>query len=563
MKSHTNSRKTRMMSVGLATVALVCSTIMIGTSAGSATVHKHKAKAPIVTKAAAPVATATTPIVLTSPTLPGVAPLPGPVAPASTPSTSISALSVTPSSGFIGTPMTIAGAGLPANTSVQIQWATANATWVVGADPSTVNYLGANYTKINVILDTVTTSATGAFSVSIDTPKDFGGQHSIYAVVGTTELSEGSFTTLRTVTISPTSGPVGTPITITYTGLGDSLYTGGASLLYDNHYVGEMMANWTRGVATATIRASGADGPHTVQIGNAISYLYLNVPQSPIPYTNGAVDTFTVTADDGPPPASIDWPVSVAPTLAQITTLNEGGLGVNSNVTATASVSSGPEGTSVTVNASGLPSDVTASIEWATVVGNRVNCASTCWAFTTQPITAAVTPVANALTDTFNVPSPALGGWHAIQIVQNNKVVGQVPFCVKESIVGYEAAGSTTPVTSLSVVQGQPFQIHLEGVGWTQLDNTVGVDYDNSYVGYGCGFNSNGDVVLNLIATGAPGTHLIDLYPMLYSLSPSFASTPYGMVPVLTYAQDDPGLALGYQLPAMRFAITVVAPPGS
>jgi len=190
MKSHTNSRKTRMMSVGLATVALVCSTIMIGTSAGSATVHKHKAKAPIVTKAAAPVATATTPIVLTSPTLPGVAPLPGPVAPASTPSTSISALSVTPSSGFIGTPMTIAGAGLPANTSVQIQWATANATWVVGADPSTVNYLGANYTKINVILDTVTTSATGAFSVSIDTPKDFGGQHSIYAVVGTTELSE-------------------------------------------------------------------------------------------------------------------------------------------------------------------------------------------------------------------------------------------------------------------------------------------------------------------------------------------------------------------------------------
>jgi hypothetical protein len=430
----------------------------------------------------------------------------------------------------------------------------------VGADPSTVNYLGANYTKINVVLDTVTTSSTGGFSVTIDAPKDFGGLHSIFAVVGTTELSEGSFTTLRTVTITPTSGPVGTPITITYSGLGDSLYTGGASLLYDNHYVGEMMANWTRGVATATIRASGAVGPHTIQIGNAISYLYLNVPQSPIPYTNGATDTFTVTADDGPPAASIDWPASVAPTLAQITTLNEGGLGVKSNVTATASVSSGPEGTSVTINASGLPSDVSTQIEWATVVGNRVNCASTCWAFTTQPITANVVPSGNALSDTFTVPSPALGGWHAIQIVQSGKVVGQVPFYVKESIVGYEAAGSTTPETSLTVVQGQPFQIHLEGVGWTQLDNTVGVDYDNSYVGYGCGFNSNGDVVLNLTATGAPGTHLIDLYPMLYSLSPSFADTPYGMVPVLTYAQDDPGLALGYQLPAMRFAITVVAP---
>lgn len=560
MKRILASRRTRLVTVGIASAALLCSTVVMGSTAGSATVHKHKAKAPVVKKVVAPVATATTPIVLTSPSLPGVAPLPGPVAPASTPSATISALTVTPSTGLIGTPMTIVGAGLPASTSVQIQWATANATWVVGADPSTVNYLGANYTKINVVLDTVTTSSTGGFSVTIDAPKDFGGLHSIFAVVGTTELSEGSFTTLRTVTITPTSGPVGTPITITYSGLGDSLYTGGASLLYDNHYVGEMMANWTRGVATATIRASGAVGPHTIQIGNAISYLYLNVPQSPIPYTNGATDTFTVTADDGPPAASIDWPASVAPTLAQITTLNEGGLGVKSNVTATASVSSGPEGTSVTINASGLPSDVSTQIEWATVVGNRVNCASTCWAFTTQPITANVVPSGNALSDTFTVPSPALGGWHAIQIVQSGKVVGQVPFYVKESIVGYEAAGSTTPETSLTVVQGQPFQIHLEGVGWTQLDNTVGVDYDNSYVGYGCGFNSNGDVVLNLTATGAPGTHLIDLYPMLYSLSPSFADTPYGMVPVLTYAQDDPGLALGYQLPAMRFAITVVAP---
>ena len=64
--------------------------------------------------------------------------------------------------------------------------------------------------------------------------------------------------------------------------------------------------------------------------------------------------------------------------------------------------------------------------------------------------------------------------------------------------------------------------------------------------------------MLNLIATGAPGTHLIDLYPMLYTLSPSFANSPYGMVPVLSYANDEPGLALGYQLPAMRFAITVV-----
>ena len=53
----------------------------------------------------------------------------------------------------------------------------------------------------------------------------------------------------RSATISPTKGPIGTPITITYHGLGSSLYEGGASLHYDNHFTGALTANWTRGTA--------------------------------------------------------------------------------------------------------------------------------------------------------------------------------------------------------------------------------------------------------------------------------------------------------------------------
>jgi hypothetical protein len=455
--------------------------------------------------------------------------------------------------------MTIIGANLSANSTFQIFWSTWNATWKVGADPSTVNYLGSQDTAIDTLIDTVTTNSSGGFTFNYTAPQDFGGTHSIYVVSKGSALAEGSFTTLRTVTVTPSSGPIGTPITITYSGLGASQYTGGASLLWDNHYVGEMMANWTRGVAAATIRATGPVGDHTIQIGNAISYLYLNVPQSPIPYTNGATATFDTTADDGPPPASIDAPDSVQPTLNQITTLDQGGLGVTNTAQTTSTVSSGTEGTIVTVGATNLSSNAPVTLEWATVVGNRVNCASTCWAFTTSNLTTS-TPANDAFSAPITIPSPTLGGWHAIQVVQNNAVVGQVPFYVKESIVGYQTGENTTPTSALTVTEGQQFSIHIEGIGWTQLDNTVAVDYDNSYAGYGCGFNSNGDVVLNLTATGGPGTHLIDLYPMLYSLSPSFADTPYGMVPLLTYAADDPGLALGYQLGAFRFAITVVAP---
>ena len=179
-----------------------------------------------------------------------------------------------------------------------------------------------------------------------------------------------------------------------------------------------------------------------------------------------------------------------------------------------------------------------------------MNCTSTCWSFASTPLGTATPSSGGSLQTQITVPD-GLGGWHVVQLIQDGHMMSQIPYYVKESVVGQGVSPSV-------VQEGQPFTVHLKGVGWTQLDNTVGVDYDNSYIGYGCGFNSNGDVLLHLHATGGPGTHLIDIYPMLYTLSPSFANTPYGMVPVLTYAQDDPGLALGYQLPAIRLAITVV-----
>jgi hypothetical protein len=458
-------------------------------------------------------------------------------------------LDVTPDTGVAGTPITISGSHLPANAKVELTWSTANATWQVQTEPDTVNYLGRTDTLLAVVLKTTTTNASGSFSVKLKVPQDWGGLHDIYAVIKGVEDAHGGFITLRTVTVSPTSGPIGTPITITYSGLGATLYTGGASLLWDNHYVGELMANWTRGVARATIRAAGPVGRHTIQIGNAISYLYLNVPQSPIPYTNGATFTFTATADDGPPPPSIDWPVNVAPTVSARTTLQTSGLATGSDVKATLATTRGPVDTSVELSASGLSKSAAVNLVWSTVVGNRVNCKSTCWAFVSQPLGSA-TPSGGSLQTNVKIPD-GLGGWHVVQLVQNGKILAQVPFYVEESIVG-------KGVSSIVVKEGQSFTIHLKGVGWTQLDNTVAVDYDNSYMGYGCGFNSNGDVLLHINATGGPGTHLIDLYPMLYSLSPSFAETPYGMVPVLTYARDEPALALGYHLPAMRLAITVV-----
>ena len=140
------------------------------------------------------------------------------------------------------------------------------------------------------------------------------------------------------------------------------------------------------------------------------------------------------------------------------------------------------------------------------------------------------------------------GGWHGVQLVQGGQVQAQTAYFVKRSLVSAPKV----------VKAGQPFTVHLKGVGWTQLDNTVAVTYDNAYIGYACGFNTNGDVQIQLFATGEPGTHLLDLYPLLYTQQPAYPYPQLGMVPLLSFARDAPGLALGYQIPAFRLAIKVV-----
>jgi hypothetical protein len=491
-----------------------------------------------------------TPTTLVIPSIPGVAALPGIAAPAATPAANMQALTTKPDVAVAGTKFTITGAGLPANKPVTLTWGTSNVTWMVDARPDSVDYLGRSATKLNVVLGSATTDASGKFTSSFVAPRDFGGIHDIYAVVDGKQIAKGGFLVARSASITPASGPIGSMITVRYYGLGASLYEGGGSLLYDNKFTGAIMANWTRGTAVMHIRAAGPVGTHTIEVADAISFKYLNIQQSPIPWGTGKVMKFTVTRDSGRPKARIDWPAQVAPTLDAKTTLQLSSLSTQSGAKAQLSSTKGAVNTRVSITASGLTPNAPVDLEWSTVVGNRVNCTGTCWTFVSVPLG---TPNADAngnLSTQITVPD-GLGGWHVVQVNQGGKMAAQTPYYVLRSIDG-------KGVSSLVLHQGQRFTVHLKGLGWTQLDNTIAVDYDNSYVGYGCGFNSQGDTVMNLVATGGPGTHLIDMYPLLYTQQPSYANTPYGMIPVLTYEQDAPGLALGYELPAIRLAVTVV-----
>jgi hypothetical protein len=140
-----------------------------------------------------------------------------------------------------------------------------------------------------------------------------------------------------------------------------------------------------------------------------------------------------------------------------------------------------------------------------------------------------------------------LGGMHTLSIRSGDRTLARAFFAIETSAVS---------ISPTSGPAGTPVTIHLKGVGWTDFDNIYIATYDNAYMGYACGFNSQGDVIVNFNAAGSPGMHLIDFYPGIYQGSDK--DQQLYRLPQLTYADDHPG----NKIPALRFAFDVTPPPG-
>ena len=183
---------------------------------------------------------------------------------------------------------------------------------------------------------------------------------------------------------------------------------------------------------------------------------------------------------------------------------------------------------------------------WETSVGSRVTAAG----FTTEDneIGEIKADVNGRIEQVVAIPDD-LGGLHGLAIRRGDDLVARVHFVIETSIVD---------ISPRSGPAGTPVTIHLKGVGWTEYDNIYVATYDNAYMGYACGFNSHGDVVINFTATGEPGAHLIDLYPGIYQGPPAEPQQLYRLAQ-LTYAEDHPG----NKIPALRFMFEITASPRS
>jgi len=386
--------------------------------------------------------------------------------------------------------------------------------------------------------------AQGRVAGSFTAPADFGGVHDIYAVQAGQEIARAGFDLQRTISVTPLQGPVGTTITVRVTGLGATPYTSTGSVRYDNRYTGFLSATTTHGTATATFRAAGPVGDHAIEINGASHTLpYLNIEQSAVAWVGAHRYTFRVTSDDGPPPATIDWPdpsrLGTESPFASVIAVGQS----TSAQRAILDPASGPVLSSTRVRMSGLPPGAEVDLDWITVFGADAFGTSV----DARPIAKAQVDADGRLDAAVTIPD-TVGGWHAIRVSSAGETVGESGYFVERSL---------QEITPQRVRAGESFEVRVKGVGWTDIDNGLAVLYDSGYTGYACGSASGGDVRVTLIATGGPGTHLIDLYPMIFDDGHGGWPWQYN-TPQLTFADDHPGLALGYRLPALRMAIEIV-----
>ncbi len=202
----------------------------------------------------------------------------GPEAPLATPHGFVGRMTVSPEHGPPGTPVRVTAEGLPADTDFQLVWRTVKGSWKVAQ----AEYHGREYLPAAFEIATVRTDAVGRLASTFTVPEDFGFLHDVVLQQGERLFIQAGFAVDMSVTLSPPSGPVGTPITVEVKGIGWRPLESSWMLLYDNNFTGWISAVTTAGSATFTIPASGRPGLHLLEVLHGeFTFPYRNMQQSP------------------------------------------------------------------------------------------------------------------------------------------------------------------------------------------------------------------------------------------------------------------------------------------
>jgi hypothetical protein len=431
-----------------------------------------------------------------------------------------------------GVEISAVAAGLPPNRTVDLIWETVDGGWVV---EDGYRFKGKRFTDSSKVLGRAQVDADGRLQTHFNIPEDFGGMHAVTVTEAGKPLAQGAIEVTQTFEVHPSEGPIGTLVELRATGFGWRTMESTWVVNWDNQEVGYVSATDSRGAAVARFRATGPVGVHEIKVYTGyMGQSYLNHEQAPNAYLPRPRFAFRVTP--GMPPAG-GFVEPYQPQKIAAAEISVAGAGLSIMPV------QGPVKTRAVLKGHGFPANTSVSLIWGTQAGSRVS--GNGFAPKEQQL-ASLTVAADGTLETPLVIPDDLGGMHSVSIRSGDKTLARAFFALETSVVS---------ISPTSGPAGTPVTIHLKGVGWTDVDNIYVATYDNAYMGYACGFNSQGDVIINFTAAGPVGTHLIDFYPGVYQGSDK--DQQLYRLPQLTYADDHPG----NKIPALRFAFDVTPPP--
>jgi hypothetical protein len=433
----------------------------------------------------------------------------------------------------VGAKVHATASGLPAGKKVDLTWGTVSGGWVI---EDYYHFRGKKFADSKQSLGEFPVDSKGNLDAQFAIPEDYGGVHEVLAAIDGKTVAQNAISVTQSFELTPTSGPVGTPLELKVKGLGWRTMESTWVVNWDNRNAGFVTAVNTRGSATARFRSTGPIGDHIVKVLTGYEGQgYLNYEQSPVARLPRPQFTFHTTPGGAEPGGYAEQyqPQPVPNTELKI-----------ANAKLALTPTQGAVGTRAMLRGEGFPSNASLDLIWETYVGSRVS--GNGFEAEQHPIGQLKVGSDGRIDAPVTVPED-LGGLHALALRHDNDVVGRVSFVIETSVVS---------ISPSSGPAGTAVTIHLKGVGWTEYDNIYVATYDNAYMGYACGFNSQGDVVINFTATGEAGEHIIDLYPGIYQ-GPATEIQQFYRLPQLTYADDHPG----NKIPALRFMFDVTPSP--
>src|SRR5690606_36423859 len=222
------------------------------------------------------------------------------------------------------------------------------------------------------------------------------------------------------------SGPVGTPITVTMTGVGYRFWESVWHLAYDGAHTGWISAITTNGTAVITIPATGEVGLHTLQaISGTHPVPYLNQQQSP--NYKPAVPTIVSALFEVTEGAAV---IPAAPETFVLPRARPVSSNFMSGPSLSVSHGSGVVGSPIEVSGRGYAPGASVELVWSSVTGNRISGAG--WQEVETTLTRVVADSDGAFGTTLATPDD-LGGAHTLRAVGGD-VSEEVEYVITPSV---------------------------------------------------------------------------------------------------------------------------------